>query len=628
MRTSVLRQAGLCRAALAARHIQISSKPSAALLNQVARVAAVQSLPSASIPRFYSAEATAQTDNAGSNGLVTRFADLASLGVHENVVRAITHGMGYENMTEVQSMTISPALKGKDIVAQAKTGTGKTLGFLVPVVQKIIAQDPDLAYQPRDRYGKRARSDDIRAIIISPTRELAEQIGEEARKLVRGTGLIVQTAVGGTQKREMLYKTRQQGCHILVGTPGRLNDLLSDSSSGIDAPRLSTLVLDEADRMLEVGFDEELRQIINYLPDRKVLPRQTLLYSATIPKDVVGLARSYIDKNNFEFVQTVKADEVLTHDRIPQYIVPVKGFENIYPTMLELIEKAVNESETNPDALPFKAIVFLPTTAEVIIANQIFRRLQFKFRHIPKTWDIHSKLTQNARTRSANEFKNARTGILFSSDVTARGMDFPNVSHVIQCHSPPNREQYIHRLGRTGRANKPGQGWLIIPDIELQMARSKLPGLPIKRNDELECATVDAADSGAAKHANFEHVLDAVSRLPSEVFRDCYQSYLGGALQGVDRQKVVYALNDLAKFGWGLEQPPAVKASILKNLGRIQGLRIESREDSMRPRGSGPGHRRDLNTRGRRMSDDPFDNVLDRAQSFDRRPTRRQQASF
>ncbi|KAJ4420678.1 ATP-dependent RNA helicase cyt-19, mitochondrial [Neurospora sp. IMI 360204] len=625
MRTSVLRQAGLCRAALAARHLQISSKPSAALLSQVTRAAAVQSLPSASLPRFYSAEATAQSNTAASNGLVTRFADLASLGVHENVVRAITHGMGYENMTEVQSMTISPALKGKDIVAQAKTGTGKTLGFLVPVIQKIIAQDPDLAH----RFGgKRARSDDIRAVIISPTRELAEQIGEEARKLVKGTGVIVQTAVGGTQKNAMLYKTRQQGCHILVGTPGRLNDLLSDSHSGIDAPRLSTLVLDEADRMLEVGFDEELRQIINYLPDRKVLPRQTLLFSATIPKDVVGLARSYIDKNNFEFVQTVKADEVLTHDRIPQYIVPCKGFENIYPAMLELIEKAINESKTNPEALPFKAIVFLPTTAEVIMANAIFKRLQWKFRHIPKTWDIHSKLTQGARTRAAEEFKSTRTGILFSSDVTARGMDFPNVSHVIQTHTPPNREQYIHRLGRTGRANKSGQGWLIVPDIELHVARSRLPGLPIKRNDELKCASVNAADSGADKPANFEHILDAASRLPEDLFRDCYSSYLGGALQSVDRQALVYALNDLAKFGWGLPEPPAVRQSIMKHMGRVQGLRVETREHSMRPMGSGPGHRRDLPPPRRRQSDDPFDNVLHRAQDLDRRPTRRQQASF
>ncbi|KAK3954599.1 P-loop containing nucleoside triphosphate hydrolase protein, partial [Pseudoneurospora amorphoporcata] len=506
------------------------------------------------------------------------------------------------------------------------TGTGKTLGFLVPVIQKIIAQDPALA----NRFGgPRARSDDIRAIVISPTRELAEQIGEEARKLVKGTGVIVQTAVGGTQKRDMLYKTRQQGCHILVGTPGRLNDLLSDSNSGIDAPRLSTLVLDEADRMLEVGFDEELRQIINYLPDRKILPRQTLLFSATIPKDVVGLARSYIDKNNFEFVQTVKADEVLTHDRIPQYIVPCKGFENIYPTMLELVEKAINESRTNPDALPFKAIVFLPTTAEVIMANAIFRRLQWKFRHIPKTWDIHSKLTQNARTRAAEEFKNARTGILFSSDVTARGMDFPNVSHVIQTHTPPNREQYIHRLGRTGRANKPGQGWLIVPDIELHMARSRLPGLPIKRNEELECASVNAADSGKELPANFQHVLDAASKLPEDLFRDCYSSYLGGALQGIDRQSLVYALNDLAKHGWGLPEPPAVRQSIMKHMGRVQGLRVESPQQSVRPMGSGPGHRRDLNTRGpRRQSDDPFENVLHRAQDIDRRPTRRQQASF
>ena len=134
----------------------------------------------------------------------------------------------------------------------------------------------------------RARSDDIRDIIVSPTRELAEQIAVEAAKLVRGTGIIVQSAVGGTQKRMMLSKVRREGCHLLVGTPGRLNDLLADPSSGIAAPNLQALVLDEADRMLEVGFQQELMEIIKSLPDRRDVPRQTLLFSATIPKNVVG----------------------------------------------------------------------------------------------------------------------------------------------------------------------------------------------------------------------------------------------------------------------------------------------------------------------------------------------------
>jgi len=159
---------------------------------------------------------------------------------------------------------------------------------LIPTIQNILRNDPELAV--RKRYSK-ARASDIRAIIISPTRELAEQIAVEAEKLCYNTDLRVQVAVGGNSKRMMLSKTQREGCHLLVATPGRLKDLLSDEYSRVRAPNLTTLVLDEADRLLDDGFSREIEDIQQLLPRRQEVDRQTLLFSATMPQEVMHLVR-------------------------------------------------------------------------------------------------------------------------------------------------------------------------------------------------------------------------------------------------------------------------------------------------------------------------------------------------
>lgn len=457
-------------------------------------------------------------------------------------------------------------------VAQAKTGTGKTLAFLIPVIQRIIANQPELG--ERGRGPRRARSNDIRAIVLSPTRELAEQIAEEARKVTRMTGVIVQAAVGGTQKNAMLRKTRMEGCHLLVATPGRLHDLLSDPYSGIDAPKLEALVLDEADRMLEVGFEEQLQRILEFLPAREQVPRQTLLYSATLPKNVVGLARSFINPKNFEFVQTVKVDEVPTHEKVPQFIVPCRGFENLAPALLELVRRELQKRIEDKSLNPFKAIIFLPTTSLVVAYASIFRRIRYHDNTLPAILDIHSGLSQGERTRSAQYFRNAKSAILFSSDVTARGMDFPNVSHVIQIHMPNSRENYIHRLGRTGRAGKEGQGWLLLADIEIPAARDTLPGLPIQRCTDIESAALDASVMSEPTKV-FREVQEGAQKLPFETLREAYTSFLGGAVAHIDRQDLVNEINSMCKYAWGMPEPPAINPKLARNMGRgLKGLRI------------------------------------------------------
>lgn len=467
-------------------------------------------------------------------------------------------------------------LTERNSVAQAKTGTGKTLAFLIPTIQRMINDNPDLAYPGRVR----ASSTDIRAIIMSPTRELAEQIGEEARRLVAGTGIVVQTAVGGTQKSAMLMRTRQQGCHLLVATPGRLNDILSTPESRIAAPNLSALVLDEADRMLDVGFAGELREILRHLPDRSRVPRQTLLFSATVPKDVVSLARTYVDAKNFEFVQTVRADDTLTHEKVPQHIVSVAGYENIYPTMLELIQREMEAAQASSgEKMPFKALVFLPTTSFVQLTSAVFYNVSRNGTRLPRQYHIHSKLTQRARTTAADSFRAAESAILFSSDVTARGMDFPNVSHVIQIGVPPDRDQYIHRLGRTGRADKGGEGWSIIAKDELHAARNILTDLPIQRATGLASAEYDMSVADAADQPQaVKDISAAMQRAPRELMADAYMSFFGGASLGRNLQTTCDNLNNWAINGWGWEKPPAISEfnAAKRGLLRIRGMHIRT----------------------------------------------------
>ncbi|GAP82466.2 putative dead box RNA helicase protein [Rosellinia necatrix] len=546
-------------------------------------------IPQQALSRLYSTESAAaqvngEDDSAQhSSGPITRFSELSRLGVNNALIDALTRGMGYDSMTEVQTMSINAALEGTDMVAQAKTGTGKTLAFLVPLFQRVLMDQPLLADR---RERRRPSSTDIRAIILSPTRELAEQIGVEARKLAVGTNIVVQTAVGGTRKREALAKMWREGCDILVATPGRLNDLLSDESARVAAPNLQAFVLDEADRMLDVGFADEIRSIQDYLPSPRAVARQTLLFSATIPRDVVHLAKSMVRPDNFKFVQTIKADDIPTHERVPQHLVTVAGMENIYPAILEIAQKG--QAMEKESGLPFKAILFFSSTAAVQFAYRVFKKsTSFAYGSGVDLFEIHSKLTQAMRTRSAEQFRRSKSAILFSSDVTARGMDFPNVTDVVQIGLPPDRDQYIHRVGRTGRAGNAGKGWLILTEPEMAEARSRLPGLPITPNHTIETAKHVAGQSPPPEAvANLFRDIDAAYPLVHKW--NFVEMYLGSLGQKFGRryqcEDLVNSLNQWCTYmGW--EQPPAIPPKVVQNraLSHIPGIRVGHNDDIGRP---------------------------------------------
>lgn len=465
-------------------------------------------------------------------------------------------------------------------LAQAKTGTGKTLAFLVPIFQNILREDPSLLVGRQTRSSSRfgggskyggAQSDDIRAVIISPTRELAEQIAAEARKVVRNTGLKVQTAVGGTRKMEGLRRIQNEGCHVLVGTPGRLIDIFSDPRSGVKAPRLNALVLDEADRLLDAGFAPAIQEIQSFFP--KANDRQTLMFSATVAPEIMNMVRRTM-KRDFAFIKTIKEDEVPTHLAVPQKAVFLNSLPNQMPAVVEIAKQAIDKHQSDPtNNRPFKAIVYYNSTSEVTLAQQAFNKL----RENPKdpfspnplniqSMEMHSRLTQAQRTRNSDAFRRAKSAILFSSDVTARGMDFPNVTHVIQVGVPQDRESYIHRLGRTARANKTGEGWLLITKPENRDLRLKLRGLPIQE-DNISLQTARANMAMSALNESEGDILTQVRAAFSEVDFDFKEkAYIASLNLASQSREKFRELNEMTKILWNLPEPPAISYRLAEKL--------------------------------------------------------------
>lgn len=563
-------------------------------------------------PLLQQAEASDEIEATEGHQEYTRFDQLGQHGIISPVVvDTLTNQMNIQTMTEVQRMTLNHCIDGSDVIAQARTGTGKTLAFLLPIVQRIL-RDRTLERRTRGRADV-----DIRALVILPTRELAEQVAVEARKLVQNTDVRVQTAVGGSQKSFHLRQIQQQGCHILVGTPGRVVDILSDRSSGVTMDNIETFVLDEADRLLDIGFAPAIADIQSYMPSPQQKDRQTLMFSATVPKTVIQLVRSTL-KPNFKFIRTLDPDENLTHDHVPQHVVFGQGLQNQIPIMMELAHGAIEKHKKDPaNNMPFKAIVYFGSTAEVSLAFEAFSKMRDPdaqrsiFQPHPldpcRLYQMHGKLTQQQRTRESEGFRRAQSAILFSSDVTARGMDFPNVSHVIQIGLPRSSDDYVHRVGRTGRAGKSGEGWLILNADERRDIAQKMrnSGVELKEG-ELITAKLDMTRAGQVP-AHISKMLKCVEvgvkSVPYNVKASTYQALLGVLQQqnaARSKQSQVDMMNELAQFGWGMQEPPALSSRLIAKIGfnNTRGLRIE--DTPREPRGDRYGDRGD---RGGRFDD-------------------------
>lgn len=331
--------------------------------------------------------------------------------ISEPLKRAIAL-RGYKTPTPIQDKAIAPILEGKDVIGLANTGTGKTAAFIVPLIERL-----------------QKRTGGIQALIVAPTRELAAQINDEFRAFSQGMNLYSVLCVGGTS----LYQQRSalaRGAQVVIGTPGRLKDLANKNALRLGSTQF--FVLDEVDRMLDMGFIADIRHLVSLLPKA----RQSLCFSATLTPAINQLIQTILINPI-----TVSVGTPLAAETIEQDIIRADSQEK----KLEILGALLDKKEFE------KVLIFGQTKHGVQrLSENLSRRGH-------KAQAIHGNKSQPQRQRALAAFKNNQIKVLVATDVAARGLDIPNVSHVINFDQPQTFEDYIHRIGRTGRAGKKGQ---------------------------------------------------------------------------------------------------------------------------------------------------------------------------
>lgn len=319
---------------------------------------------------------------------------------------------GFENPSAIQDQSIPPALAGRDVIGLANTGTGKTAAFLLPIINKL--------YTDREP---------VSVLILAPTRELAQQIDEQFRAFSFGMKLFSVLLVGGANIERQVSQLRRRP-HVIIGTPGRTMDLIKRRQLSLEA--VTTFVLDEADRMLDMGFVGDIRAVASQLPS----PHQTLFFSATITPEIRVLTQEFL--RDPEVVSVRTAD---TSERVDQDVVEAGSKEEKIEKLLDMLSNEEFE----------KVLLFGETKYGVQRLSDHLERSGHS------SVAIHGNKSQSQRQRALKAFKDNKARILVATDVAARGLDIPNVSHVINFDQPATYEDYVHRIGRTGRGHATGK---------------------------------------------------------------------------------------------------------------------------------------------------------------------------
>ncbi|KAL9246742.1 hypothetical protein vseg_020239 [Gypsophila vaccaria] len=462
-------------------------------------------------------------------------------GISPLTVKSLT-AAGYVTMTKVQEETLSLCLEGKDVLVKSRAGTGKTAAFLLPAIEtvlKAISSD------------KVQRIPPIYVLVLCPTRELASQIAAETRVLLKyHDGLGVQVVSGGTRFKDDLKRLESEPCQILVATPGRLLDHI-ESRSGLSKRLmgLKMLVLDEADHLLDLGFRKDMEKIVDCIPRQ----RQSLLFSATVPKEVRRISQLVLKREHFS-INTMDAGGPDTSFKVKQsYIVAPHNmhFQVVYQLLKEHISR-------NPD---YKVIVFCTTAMVTSLMYHLFREMRLNVR------EIYSRKPQLYRTRISDEFKQSKQLILISSDVSARGMNYPDVSLVIQAGIPSDKEQYIHRVGRTGREGKDGEAILVLAPWEEHFL------------EEIRDLHVEQSSAPLNDQEVKSKMENAMSKVETSVKEAAYHAWLGyyNTLRetGRDKTSLVNWANQFSE-SIGLQKPPPLlrKTIVKMGLKDIPGIRV------------------------------------------------------
>ena len=339
----------------------------------------------------------------------------AELGLSEAIVRAVTEN-GYTQPTPIQAQAIPAVLKGGDLLAGAQTGTGKTAGFTLPMLERLLS-------------GQRAAPRQVRALVLTPTRELAAQVEESVRTYGKYVKLSSAVIFGGVNINPQIQRL-ERGVDILVATPGRLLDLLQQGA--VDLKKVEILVLDEADRMLDMGFIRDIKRILVLLPTK----RQNLLFSATFSDEIKALADGLL--NNPAMIEVARRNS--TVEVVSQKIYGVDRDQKH-----KLLTYLIKERHW------FQVLVFTRTKHG---ANKLAEQLN---KADISAMAIHGNKSQAARTRALAEFKSSKLQVLVATDIAARGIDIDQLPHVVNYDLPNVPEDYVHRIGRTGRAGATGE---------------------------------------------------------------------------------------------------------------------------------------------------------------------------
>lgn len=431
--------------------------------------------------------------------------------------------MGFTTMTEVQAKTIPVLLTGKDVLGAAKTGSGKTLAFLIPAIELLYS----LKFKPRNGTG---------AIVITPTRELALQIFGVARELMAHHSQTLGIVIGGANRRQEAEKLAK-GVNLLIATPGRLLDHLQNTR-GFVFKNLRTLIFDEADRILEIGFEDEIRQIVKILPNED---RQTMLFSATQTTKVEDLARAALKKAPV-YINVSERKEAATVSGLEQGYVVCESDQR-FLLLFSFLKRNMRKK---------KIIVFFSSCNCVKYFAELLNYID-----IPAL-SLHGKQKQQKRTNTFFEFCNAKRGILLSTDVAARGLDIPDVDWIIQYDPPDDPRDYIHRVGRTARGTKgKGKSLMFLIPQELGFLRYlKAAKVPL---NEYEFPP--------SKIANIQSQLEKLIKNNywlHQAAKDGYRAYLQAYAS--HHLKTVYKVDklDLVKVGrsFGFSVPPKVNITI------------------------------------------------------------------
>lgn len=479
--------------------------------------------------------------------------------IHPAVKRAITEVLGLTSMTQIQAKTYEKALAGENILGRSRTGTGKTLAYLLPTIERLLEFDA-VTFRPGRQIG---------VIIIAPTRELAIQIADQATNLVTFLNDVnVACIYGGTKMSRDLRllsggsgRQQEQLPSILVCTPGRIMEHLENTKVGRRKfcdiiQETNMVVLDEADRLFE-NFPKETSKILSYLP--RVEKRQTLFFSATVPSKFRYFLKNTmkIQCSEIDCVQEggTKAAQSETNIRAQHYYYHLKSMDEYISRLVDIIQQETDNERDH------KIIVFFPAGRLVRFFAQIFN-VGFGINVL----EIHSRMSQASRNRASNTFREARRGILFTSDVSARGIDYPQVSLVLQYGAPVNKDSYIHRLGRTARAGKKGRGLLVLLPWEQLANIRKLDILPdSSMKKSLTQSTNDLLEELQSKIRSGHVILTPNAEAAYRAFLAHYIT-----MGEIEATEVLEYANQFAS-STGLSDIPPIESKVAARLG-LEGL--------------------------------------------------------